>query len=150
LKLFLRHNDIYKHDILSCVASWSAKAYICKWVCLWTGLFCLSYAFYYRGKIIELIEANKVVVLSGETGCGKTTQVITMQLDTWRVFTWASYPKISNCTVSVLNTHTHTHKKKQIKESGYLTQELSLDIYYSSCFAGDPLYPIACFFVPPS
>ena len=28
-----------------------------------------------REKIVDLIGANKVVVLSGETGCGKTTQV---------------------------------------------------------------------------
>ncbi|XP_020611407.1 DExH-box ATP-dependent RNA helicase DExH3-like [Orbicella faveolata] len=35
----------------------------------------------HRGKIIELIEANKVVVLSGETGCGKTTQIPQYILD---------------------------------------------------------------------
>ena len=61
----------------------------------------MSYVFYYRGKIIDLIEANKVVVLSGETGCGKTTQVITMQLDTSTVFTWDSYFKISSHTIGM-------------------------------------------------
>lgn len=35
----------------------------------------------HREKIIELIEANKVVVLSGETGCGKTTQIPQYILD---------------------------------------------------------------------
>lgn len=33
------------------------------------------YYFFFREKIVNLIEENKVVVLSGETGCGKTTQV---------------------------------------------------------------------------
>ena len=35
----------------------------------------LIYSFSLREEIVDLIEANKVVVLSGETGCGKTTQV---------------------------------------------------------------------------
>lgn len=29
-----------------------------------------------QGEILQLIRDNQVVVLSGETGCGKTTQVI--------------------------------------------------------------------------
>ena len=32
-------------------------------------------AFGVRDKIIELIENNNVIVISGETGCGKTTQI---------------------------------------------------------------------------
>ncbi|XP_078378634.1 uncharacterized protein LOC144661700 [Oculina patagonica] len=35
----------------------------------------------HREKIIQLIQANKVVVLSGETGCGKTTQIPQYVLD---------------------------------------------------------------------
>ncbi|KAJ7390027.1 mitochondrial large ribosomal subunit assembly [Desmophyllum pertusum] len=35
----------------------------------------------HKQKIVELIEANKVVVLSGETGCGKTTQIPQYILD---------------------------------------------------------------------
>ena len=34
--------------------------------------------------------------------------------------------------------------KKQVKESGYLTQELSSDICCLSCFVDHILYPIAC------
>ncbi|GAU98245.1 LOW QUALITY PROTEIN: hypothetical protein RvY_09419-2 [Ramazzottius varieornatus] len=29
----------------------------------------------YRGKILELIQANSIVIVSGDTGCGKSTQV---------------------------------------------------------------------------
>ncbi|XP_066541887.1 ATP-dependent DNA/RNA helicase DHX36 [Hoplias malabaricus] len=34
-----------------------------------------------RRELVELIEANRVVVVSGETGCGKTTQVTQFILD---------------------------------------------------------------------
>ncbi|KAG9273415.1 ATP-dependent RNA helicase DHX36 [Astyanax mexicanus] len=34
-----------------------------------------------REELVELIEANRVVVVSGETGCGKTTQVTQFILD---------------------------------------------------------------------
>ena len=64
---------------------------------------------YYRGKIIELIEANKVVVLSGETGCGKTTQVITMQLTTTTTTIFIRAQKL-------YNTDLNTRKKKITKE----------------------------------
>ncbi|CAG0879878.1 unnamed protein product [Darwinula stevensoni] len=36
-----------------------------------------------RHKILELVSESQVVVLSGETGCGKTTQVAQFILDDW-------------------------------------------------------------------
>lgn len=36
-----------------------------------------------RGEILELLRSNQVVVISGETGCGKSTQVPQFLLDEW-------------------------------------------------------------------
>lgn len=38
-------------------------------------------AFNMRKQILDMIEANQVVLISGETGCGKTTQVSQFILD---------------------------------------------------------------------
>ena len=55
-------------------------------------------------------------------------------------FTRASYRNIKSYFTSI------ELRKSQIKESGYLTQESSLRIYYSSWFVEYPLHPIACCF----
>ena len=34
-------------------------------------------AFQFRSEIIETIEKNSVTLIKGETGCGKSTQVVT-------------------------------------------------------------------------
>ena len=39
----------------------------------------------FRDAIVDLVGANQVVLLSGETGCGKTTQVRTrLRYEDWR------------------------------------------------------------------
>lgn len=54
--------------------------------------FCLSYAnmlrsreklptYKMRNEIVQVIRENQVVVISGETGCGKTTQIAQFILD---------------------------------------------------------------------
>ncbi|CAG0890725.1 unnamed protein product [Cyprideis torosa] len=40
-------------------------------------------AFHKREEILSLLEDNQVVVISGETGCGKTTQIPQFILDDW-------------------------------------------------------------------
>ena len=61
-----------------------------------------------------------------------------LKLDAARAFTRASYRNIRSYFTSI------EHKKTN-QRSGFLTQELSLRIYYSSCLFEYPPHPIACY-----
>lgn len=40
-----------------------------------------SFCFYFRNEIIDLIENNRIIVIKGATGSGKTTRIPQMILD---------------------------------------------------------------------
>jgi len=64
-----------------------------------------------------------------------------MKLNTLRTFTQASYRNIKlHFTKLVEHNKNRLNKKNRI----FKTQELCLDVYYSSCFIEYLLYPIAC------
>ena len=66
----------------------------------------------------------------------KTTYLL--KLDAARAFTRATYRIIRSYFTSI------EHKKTN-QRVAFLTQELSLRIYYSSCFFEFPPHPIACY-----
>lgn len=58
--------------------------------------------FFYPQELLQLISSEQVLVITGETGCGKTTQVWTVVL----VHNYASYSSLVNVLgVSLYNVY---------------------------------------------
>lgn len=43
----------------------------------------MVFSFYFRNEIIDLIKKNRIVIIKGETGCGKSIRVPQYVLEGW-------------------------------------------------------------------
>ena len=89
---------------------------------------------HFREEILGLIRDNQVIVLSGETGCGKTTQVPQYLLEEW-----IQQDKGAHCNVVV--TQVKEKQAGKIKDRGCKprtkTQNLAKDKLISKFFSAN-------------